>query len=325
MNLIYKFFNIYIYMSYSGFSSNYKNPVVAAAGALGQSSKYFGDQVSAFRNNKLVAGATEFLWSNSIIAKVSFLILVVLIFVMSLRIGSRVLSWVQSPSTNPVLLKGLKNGKRFVKITQDPKLDGSKPIIRSKNEAEGIEFTWSVWLFIDDMVYRQGQKKHIFHKGSAEMDRKTWNEKDITGIAFPNNGPGLYLHETENKLVVVMNTFDKILEEVEIPNIPLSKWINVVLRQEGRNLDVFINGTIAVRHVLSSPPKQNYGDVYINMNNGFSGLISALKYFAYSLSAAEIRDLNSAGPNMTADESLSIFPPYFSMRWFFKDGTEGEQ
>ena len=43
-------------MSYSGFSSNYKNPVVAAAGALGQSSKYFGDQVSAFRNNKLVAG-----------------------------------------------------------------------------------------------------------------------------------------------------------------------------------------------------------------------------------------------------------------------------
>ena len=39
------------------------------------------------------------------------------------------------------------------------------------------------------------------------------------------------------------------------------------------NLDVFVNGTISVRHVMSSPPKQNYGDVFINMNNGFSGLL----------------------------------------------------
>ena len=311
-------------MSYSGFSSNYKNPVVAAAGALGQSSKFMGDQASAFRNNKFVAGATDFLWSNSIIAKISFLILVVLIFCMGLRLGSRLISWFQTPSTSPILLKGLKNGKKFLRIPQDPKVQDAKPIIRSKNEAEGIEFTWSVWLFIDDMVYRQGQKKHIFHKGSADMNRKSWNEKDITGIAFPNNGPGLYLHETENKLVVVMNTFDKILEEIEIPNIPMNKWINVVLRQEGRNLDVFINGTISVRHVLSSPPKQNYGDVYINMNNGFSGLISALRYYAYSLSAAEIRDLNNGGPNMTADESMAIFPPYFSLRWFFKDGGEDD-
>ncbi len=306
-------------MSYSGFSSNYKNPVVAAAGSLGTSSKFMGDQAAAFRNNKYVSGATDFLWSNSVIAKISFLILIVLLFIMFMRVGARILSWIQSPSKNPTLLKGLKNGKKFLRISQDPRLQDSITTIRSKNEAEGIEFTWTTWLFIDDMVYRQGQKKHIFHKGSADMNRKTWNEKDITGIAFPNNGPGLYLHETENKLVVVMNTFDKIIEEVEIPNIPLNKWINIILRQEGRNLDVFINGTIAVRHVMSSPPKQNYGDVYINMNNGFSGLISSLRYFAYSLSAAEIRDINNGGPNMTADESLMIFPPYFSLRWFFKD------
>ena len=44
----------------------------------------------------------------------------------------------------------------------------------------------------------------------------------------------LTLFTTENKLVVIMNTFDKILEEVEIPNIPMNKWINVVMRQEGR-------------------------------------------------------------------------------------------
>ena len=306
-------------MSYSGFSSNYKNPVVDAAGALGSSSNFLGKQASAFRNNRFVAGATDFLWSNSLIAKICFLILIVLLFIILMRIGARVLSWVSAPDPNPILLNGLKNGKKFIRVSQDPRLQGSQTILRSKNEAEGIEFTWSVWLFIDDMVYRQGQKKHIFHKGSAEMDRQTWNDKDITGLAFPNNGPGLYLHETENKLLVVMNTFDKIVEEVDIPNIPMNKWINVIMRQQGRNLDVFINGTISVRHVMSSPPKQNYGDVFINMNNGFSGLISSLRYYSYALSASEVRGLNSEGPNMTADESMNIFPPYFSLRWFFKD------
>ena len=45
-----------------------------------------------------------------------------------------------------------------------------------------------------------------------------------------NNAPGLYLHENKNSLVVIMNTFDSMVEEVEIPNIPINKWINVSIR-----------------------------------------------------------------------------------------------
>ena len=57
-------------------------------------------------------------------------------------------------------------------------------------------------------------------------------------VCIPNNGPGLYLHETDNKLIIVMNTFDKIVEEILVPNIPMNKWISVIMRQTGRNLDV---------------------------------------------------------------------------------------
>ena len=78
-------------MSYSGFSSNYKNPVVEAAGALGGSSKYVSSQAAAFRNNKLVAGATDFLWSNSLIAKICFLIHW-LMFLLDIPIGFRFLN-----------------------------------------------------------------------------------------------------------------------------------------------------------------------------------------------------------------------------------------
>ena len=33
-----------------------------------------------------------------------------------------------------------------------------------------------------------------------------------------------------------MNTFSNVIEEVEIDDIPLNKWMNVVLRCKGRNM-----------------------------------------------------------------------------------------
>ena len=114
-----------------------------------------------------------------------------------------------------------------------------------------------------------------------------------------------------------MNTFNNVIEEVEIDDIPLHKWINVVLKVKGKNMDTYINGTIVNRHIFSSIPKQNYGDVYVNDNGGYSGLLSSLRYYSYALTGVEIEELVKAGPNMTADDSLRVFPPYFSMRWFF--------
>ena len=137
-------------------------------------------------------------------------------------------------------------------------------------------------------------------------------------VGFPNNGPGLYLHENKNNLIVVMNTFDSIFEEVEIEDIPLNKWINVVLKVKGKKLDTYINGSIVNRHVFQSVPKQNYGDVYVNMNNGFSGMLSSLRYFDKALTGVEIENLVKAGPNMKAVGDMNIFPKYLSLRWFFQ-------
>ena len=51
--------------------------------------------------------------------------------------------------------------------------------------------------------------------------------------------------------------------------------------------------------------------------NGFSGLLSNLRYHSHALSGVEIENMVKAGPNLTADDSLKIFPPYFALRWFF--------
>jgi hypothetical protein len=85
-----------------------------------------------------------------------------------------------------------------------------------------------------------------------------------------------------------MNTFNVINEEIVIPDIPINKWVNVIIRCQNTTLDVYINGTIARSINLVGVPKQNYGDVYIAPNGGFSGYISNLWYYNYALGINEI-------------------------------------
>ena len=306
-------------MSYGSFASNYNSPLSDLGGAVAGARNKAGGLFSKFRNNKVVSGTTDFLYSNTLVAKVCFFILVLILFVYALRIGSIILGYLNSSEKNPILINGLKNGKKLVKVHQDPRVKGSKPVIRSVNEREGLEFTWSVWLFIDDLVYKNGQRKHIFHKGSPANigNKQNFDGVNVTDMAFPNNAPGLYIHETKNALIIVMNTFNNVIEEVEVDDIPLNKWILVNMRCRGKHMDTYINGTIVNRHEFRSVPKQNYGDVFVNMNSGFSGLLSNLRYHSHALSGIDIENMVKAGPNLRADDSLKIFPPYFSLKWFF--------
>jgi len=272
----------------------------------------FKSRFSDFGSNKYVSGTKEFLASNNSVAIVTFLIMVVIGFVLLLRFGTAILAWFFSPNKSPRLVDGMKIAKKPLVIKQDPSISAAKPIMRSVNERDGIEFTYSVWMFIDDLEYKKGQYKHVFHKGNDNFS-VTGNHN---GINQPNNGPGLYIDKNTNNLVIIMNTFTNINEQVTVKDIPLNKWINVIIRIEGVNMDVYINGTIVLRHKFSGVPKQNYGDVYVNMNGGYSGMLSDLWYHDYALNTTEIMSLVSNGPNMKGEDGLNVKPPYFSLRWY---------
>lgn len=266
-----------------------------------------------FQSSNVVNGTKEFLESNSMVAKTAFLILVVILFVLGLRVLSAFVSWLFSINQDPYLVKGLVDAKKFQKIAQNPDESGSITLLRSDNEQGGIEFTYSVWLFIDDLVYNQGRYKHVFHKGNDAISTDGMNE--------PNNAPGLYIAPDTNSLVVVMNTFNDINEKITIDNIPINKWVNVQIRVENLNLDVFINGMLAKRLIMNGVPKQNYGDVYVAMNGGFSGYISNLRYYNEALGTTAIEGIVESGPDLKMGESGSSIavnkPKYLSMRWFF--------
>jgi len=201
-------------------------------------------------------------------------------------------------------------------IPQDPNETTAVPIIRSVNDDVGIGFTWSVWLFIKQSVLDTGTAMlHVFNKGSANAKNST-----TAGIMSPNNGPGLYLKPDYSGLRVVMSTFDNPTASVDVDNIPINKWFNVIIRVENTVLDVFINGDLAQRLPLNSVPFQNYGDVNVAINGGFNGNLSSLRYYNIALGTRAIQNIVSSGPNLTVLGGSGGAPgtmDYLSMRWFF--------
>lgn len=264
--------------------------------------------------------------SNSLISKVAFLLLVIFGFIIALRLGIALLSAILKRGQNPHLINGMVDATQSLVINQNPSVKGAKTVPRSINQSGGIEFTWSVWIYVNGIdtsgnrfnSSSAGVHRHIFSKGTDSFLPN--------GLNFPNNAPGLYLTPYKNELLLLMNTNDVINEEIRIPDIPLNKWVNVIIRCVNTTLDVYINGVITKSTNLSGVPKQNYGNVYVAMNGGFNGYISNLWYFSTALNSSDIQRIAFRGPTTktntsnTSSSGLQLrYPNYLSLRWYFAD------
>ena len=262
--------------------------------------------------------SSGFLSSNTIVAKFVFLILIIIVFIILLNLGILAIQYFTNPSgSSPYLIDGTFSGNQQETIKQDPNAADSILIKRSNNQSSGIEFSWSTWIQIDEL--NVGDKhQHIFHKGV--------NEFDSTGLAKINNAPGLYIKNLSNgtstntaTLKLVMSTTSTNIDFIEIDDIPLKHWVNIIVRMKNTTLDVYVNGTVAGRLNLREVPLQNYYDVHIGQNNGFNGKISNLRYYDYALNIFEINKVVAAGPNPNAaKQSQKLQDSYFylSPSWF---------
>lgn len=297
------------------------------------------------KSDGFLNNSKEFLASNTLIAKATFLLLVIIIFSFLFFILSKLIIYLLSPKENPYILHGMKKGNTSMTITQEYGKKQSIPLFRSRNEYDGIEFSYSFWIYVDDVDYNNDDGfKHIFHKGN--IGTGTYN-----GIYNPNNAPGVYLYtgkrsitthakndlaEIDNYpqlgMLVRMNIYHdndnkntplKYYDDIYVDGIPIKKWINIVIRTTSQNIvDVYVNGVLTKRHKLTNIVKQNYDNLYINMNGGFGGNLSNLKYYNYAIGTFEIDNIVSNGPNLTMAEDTNInnsAPSYIATQWFFND------
>ena len=320
---------------------NIQNKVGNVAGQVGNAVNEFGantnNAVNAFKTNVqtnlnqygdpaiVATTSSDFLQSNTLTAKIAFTILILIIFAVLVVVGVNLIGYFTQTPTNPYIVQGMIDGNNSAM------LPGSL-ISRSNNQKHGIEYTWSLWIQVNDVGNGSTKYQHIFNKGNGTYNLSPITIDNIvypmgTGIATVTNAPGLYLTNTSDSQVslhVIMDSVDPNVDSMtmDVTGIPLNKkWMHIIVRLENTMLDVYVNGTIAGRKVLTSVPKQNYGDIYVCQNGGFSGKLSNLKYFTHALSAFEINQIVTSGPDVKAStlagSSTKGSAYYLSNSWYF--------
>lgn len=309
--------------SFPSYSSSPSNSGYFSNSSSSSSSPSLSSFTSSFGSSTDVSGSRDFLESNTLIAKTAFLLLVIILFFILLRVSISLLSWLLAPSQNMTLVSGIADATQPIIISQDPSSQASMPIIRSVNESEGMEFTWSIWMFLKPVTTSPTATNfsHVFSKG-------IFNTGSLEGACTPfsNNAPGLYLSKA-NTLTVVMDSTTTpgcIIDPTNkntpiiIDNMPINKWFNVIIRLTNNILDVYINGRLTKRATITGVPNQNYDDVNICQNGGFNGYIADLKYYNSSIGTSEINSIVSSGPNTSINMSTlkNNMPPYLSGNWY---------
>lgn len=282
--------------------------------------------------------AKDFSGKNQTVSKFVFIIFTFILFGLALRLGVYILSLFVAPNKNPVVIDGMVNTTSLSVYQVNPSVSESKPILRSINENQGMEFSWNTWIYVENVNTGSGREpKRFFAKGG----------KSNTEQRFATDAPGLYLWDEtnpqDNTITVTMTTFlskedkndnlnddmmteqDDIevgtdnIEKVVIKNIPIQKWVNVTIRVQNRILDVYINGVLSKRHTTKGVFKQNYGDIYVGDSfNGPAGLLSALRYYSYAIGNREIQMIMNEGPNlkMVGSNHKDSTGPYLASRWY---------
>jgi hypothetical protein len=289
---------------------------------LGQNINGIKDNVSNSFNQfsdsaKVGAGAisASFLNSNTIIAKIAFLILVLIVFLFLVNLGIVLISYFTTPTEDPYIFSGMIDGNNSAIIYQNPKLKDSVYINRSNNKNSGLEFTWNFWIYIDDLGNDSNKYQHVFNKGDN-------NFNSITGLSTVNNCPGVYIKPRENSLLVILDTVkeDDVNTRLQVDNLPIRKWVNVVVRVKNTIVDVYVNGVVSKRLILQNVPKQNFNDIFLCQNGGFAGKLSNLRYFSRALNVIEINNIMLSGPDLKitnmSELNRKYDKNYLSRQWY---------
>jgi len=282
-------------------------------------------QLNEFSSSVNMSSAgQDFLNSNSIIAKFVFVILVLIVFMFLLNLGITLIGYFTQSSHTPYLVYGLIDGASGLVIPQDPAQDSGVNILRSNNQATGLEYTWSVWLLVTNAGFTGGKPYNvIFNKGGSVYD--------ASGLARSGNSPGLYLTKdsitSDTNLYILLDTGSPNsssgtkTQSINVQGIPINKWFHVAMRMQNKVMDVYVNGTISSRTVLPTVPIQNYYNTNVGTNSGFSGSLSNLQYFDYALSSFSISNIVLAGPNLNISSrspslNTTTNANYMSSLWY---------
>jgi len=206
-----------------------------------------------------------------------------------------IIRWFMGDSTK---ISGLNDAKKVTKIASSD---------LAQNNASN--YAYSAWFYIDDWSYRYGEPKIILGRLDSDL----------------NPSPSITLGAIENNLQIETTVYSSSKSSnsskhtCNVANVPIQKWVNVIVSLYGRTMDVYIDGKLVRTCVLPGVAKiANNAPIYVTPLGGFSGYTGNIHYYADSLNPQQAYNIYRDGYG----SSGSINFPYEIKIEFLNDGQE---
>ena len=209
---------------------------------------------------------------------------------------------------DPYTLQNIQSGKDASTI--------SASTLATNGDAPSSNFAYSIWFYINDWNYRYGDAKVIFGRmGGVSTD----GEGSIPGVSGIDPCPAVVLSPIENNLAVSLACYPSVGQEPTKPggnsvihtcvvaNVPIQKWVNLVVSVYGRSMDLYIDGKLVRTCLLPGTAfVNNNADIHVTPKGGFDGWTSRLQYYPTALNPQEIWNIYVQGYS----SALSMFGSY---------------
>jgi hypothetical protein len=206
-----------------------------------------------------------------------------------------VVRWLMGDGTK---ISGLNDAKKVTKI---PATD--------LEQSNASNYAYSAWFYIDDWSYRYGEPKIVLGRLDNDL----------------NPSPSIVLGAIKNNLKIETTVYPSSdsstgsAHTCNVANVPIQKWVNVIVSLYGRTMDVYIDGKLVRTCVLPGVAKiANNAPVYVTPLGGFSGYTANIHYYSDALNPQEAYNIYRKGYGGNAGLNF----PYEIKVEFLKDGEE---
>jgi hypothetical protein len=228
--------------------------------------------------------------------------------------------------------KVFSTSKLLIPYIHDASIDKLFSNSSIPSSVSGNEYNINMWLYVNDYNYRHDYDKCVLFKGSKTIISNSYKLNGINDSTNNHGNPSIWLKGGENTLVVLTGldtliskdncesetscedkTGTDYVDECEVRNFPLQRWVNVNVSLRNNVLDIFMDGTLKKSCILKGSPTTNAGDLHVfkegddDEGPGFNGYISKLEYTNKALSTVEIMKRYSKGPTVKVSKGFSLF------------------
>ena len=170
-------------------------------------------------------------------------------------------------------------------------------------------FAYSIWFYVNDWNYRYGEPKVVFGRMGKSSVAGSSSTDSINGL---DPCPAVVLGAIENNLSIALGCYPgldtpaprtgtgstptSVVHTCNVANVPIQKWVNLLISVYGRTLDVYLDGKLVKTCLLPGISMVNpNANIYITPKGGFNGWTSKFQYWPNSLNPQDAWNVYTQG------------------------------